>query len=183
MNKFMIIFMLISTYSSLSFSKEKLELKDLGFKQTDITANAESQKLLDTRSHKLQKHQVWGLATLGLMAATFLIADQAEEGPSEIYQYLGLATAAGYWTTFYYQYTAPKLKITGKEQGWNIRLHKKLAWIHAPLMILTPIAGILAWQAHKNGKEPSDFAENKATFGNLAMASFGLAATLMVIDF
>ena len=188
-----IVFVILFLISSTAFTQDgsKLSLEDLGVSKEDTLQDIESQELLDRRSSYLQKHQTWGLVTLGLMAATFLVAEEAEheeedgedgESGSNIHQYLGLATAAAYWTTFYYQYNAPKPTHMSNE-GWNIKLHKSLAWIHVPLMILTPISGIMAWQANKEGREKTGLAAQKGTLGNLAMASFGLAATLMVIEF
>lgn len=178
---FVFIFSALFLFSSAYAGNDKLQLKDLGIGLEESKGDTTAQQELEIRSKKLQKHQIWGLTALGLMAATYLVADEVEEG-SELHQYLGMATSAAYWTAFYYQYTAPKPKKMGSK-GWNIRWHKRLAWIHAPLMILTPIAGILAWQAKKNDKEPTGLAAQKETLGQLTMASFGLAATLMIIDF
>ncbi len=187
-----IVIFLIITFSlnHVCFGKDQLELKDLGIKAEELHKDEGMQEKLDTRSLKLQRHQYWGVATLGLMAATFLTAEEAHEageeagtGGSELHQYLGIATAAAYWTTFYYQYTAPQIATTGTEEGWNTKLHKNLAWVHAPLMALTTIAGLMAWQAHKDGKKPKGLAANKEGLGQATMATFGMAGVLMVFEF
>jgi hypothetical protein len=48
---------------------------------------------------------------------------------------------------------APLPKISGTETRGPIRLHKALAWIHGPGMILTPILGALAYGQKNKGEK------------------------------
>jgi len=57
-----------------------------------------------------------------------------------------------YCATAYFAIRAPK--IAGTKTRGPIRLHKTLAWIHGPGMILTPILGEMAF-AQKNSGETS----------------------------
>src|SRR6185437_7986154 len=56
-----------------------------------------------------------------------------------------------YFTTPYFAIAAPKTKGT-KTRG-PIRLHKALAWIHGPGMILTPILGAMAYSQKSKGEK------------------------------
>lgn len=186
--KFLILIILMTNSTFTFANSNQLTLEDLGISQSDTYENLEAQQELELRSDYLKKHQTWGLVTLALMTTTFLFGHDAEyekgehESPNEIHQYLGIVSSLAYWTTFYYQYNAPKPKDM-TDQGNNIKLHKALAWVHVPLMILTPISGLLAWQANKAGKDKTGLAAQKETLGGLTMASVGLAATLMIIEF
>ena len=51
----------------------------------------------------------------------------------------------------YYAIRAPK--IPGTQTRGPIRLHKALAWIHGPGMILTPILGAIAFDQKSNGEK------------------------------
>jgi hypothetical protein len=55
-----------------------------------------------------------------------------------------------YFISAYYAIRAPK--IQGTETRGPIRLHKALAWIHGPGMILTPILGAIPLIKKATGK-------------------------------
>ena len=64
---------------------------------------------------------------------------------------LGSVTADMYFMTAYFAIRAPK--IAGTTTRGPIRLHKALAWIHGPGMILTPILGAMALRQEDNGEK------------------------------
>lgn len=162
--------------------EKKLELSDLGFSKQETVADPKLQQELEVRSSKLQTHQKLGLLTQALMTAAFLTGSTAKEGRNETHQYLGMATGAAYFTTAYYSLTAPK-PSTVKDKGWNVRLHKALAWIHFPLMILTPIAGMQAMRDNRRHHESTGLASHKGELGTALFATFTLSTTLMFIEF
>lgn len=167
----------------LAYAQTKeLTLSDLGISQADSVPDLQLQKDLEVRSHKLQRHQTWGLITQGLMTAALVTGGMAKDGDNELHQYLGMTAFATYWTTAYYSLTAPKPSSV-KDQGTNIKLHKALAWVHGPLMILTPIAGLMASANNRHHKKNSGLAAQKGTLGTAAFAAYTLSMTLMFIEF
>ena len=56
-----------------------------------------------------------------------------------------------YFMTAYFAIRAPK--IPGTKTRGPIRLHKALAWIHGPGMILTPILGAMAFAQKSRGEK------------------------------
>jgi hypothetical protein len=64
---------------------------------------------------------------------------------------LGSTTAVLYGATAYYAIFAPK--IPGTKTEGPIKLHKALAWIHGPGMVLTPILGAMAFDQKSKGEK------------------------------
>ena len=123
-----------------------LSLGDLGFSQAQTQGNAQDQARLDKRSHMLKVHQRIGLIdTIPLVATVILGPGSGGKSTSTANRYahlaLGSVTGDLYFISAYYAIRAPK--IQGTETRGPIRLHKALAWIHGPGMILTPILGRL----------------------------------------
>src|SRR5579862_5644431 len=122
-------------------------LNDLGFSPTQTTPNPLEQARLNKRSHMLKIHQRMGLITTAPLIATIITSSMAGGKNStssgrDIHAILGTTTAGLYLTTASFAIFAPKIEGT-KTRG-SIRLHKTLAWIHGPGMILTPILGAMA---------------------------------------
>ena len=63
---------------------------------------------------------------------------------------LGAVTSDLYFTSAYFAIRAPR--VPGTTTRGPIRLHKALAWVHGPGMILTPILGALAYD-QKSSRE------------------------------
>lgn len=132
-----------------------LSLGDLGFTAAQTQGNAQDQARLDKRSHMLKIHQRLGLMdTAPLLATVFLGvgAGGKTTSSSDRFAHLALGSLTGdlYFLSAYYAIRAPK--IPGTETRGPIRLHKALAWIHFPGMILTPILGTMAFDQKSKGE-------------------------------
>lgn len=161
---------------------KKISLDDLGFEEQDKVANTELSENLKVRASKLQTHQKLGLVTLGLIAATVLTAPEGKRA-SDAHKILGYATAASYGLTAYYSLSAPELELNQERKKWNTTIHKTMAWIHLPLMILTPLAGYLADKSYREGKSPSGLGKMKGGLAGGLVASLSIASLAMVFDF
>jgi hypothetical protein len=130
-------------------------LGDLGFPPEQAQGNAQDQARLDRRAHMLKMHQRFGLITLAPMVATIATSNLAAGRRStatgrDIHGALGAVTGDLYFMTAYYAIRAPT--VPGTATRGQIRLHKTLAWIHGPGMILTPILGAMAFSQENNGE-------------------------------
>ncbi|MHB8411335.1 MAG: carboxypeptidase-like regulatory domain-containing protein [Candidatus Acidiferrales bacterium] len=155
-----------------------LSLQDLGFPAAQTQGNAAEQARLNKRSHMLQIHQRLGLITAIPLAAT-VISGAFAGGKStsstnrDLHAALGTATAGLYFASAYYAIFAPK--IPGTKVEGNIRLHKALAWIHGPGMILTPILGEMAFSQRSKGEKVHGIARMHGQVAIITAAAYGLA--------
>jgi hypothetical protein len=161
-------------------------LKDLGFTPDQSSGSAAAQARLDKRSHMLKTHQTLGLITLAPLAATLILSNGAAGRNStasgrEIHAAVGGVTAGMYLTTASFAIFAPK--IPGTPTRGRIRLHKALAWIHGPGMILTPILGALAYQQRSNGGKVHGIASAHGAVGAVTGIAYGAAMLSVVIKF
>ncbi len=154
-------------------------LQDLGFSQDQTQGNAQDQATLDKRSHMLKIHQRWGLATTVPLIATLLVApgDKSNTSARTLHGALGAVTADMYFTTAFYAIRAPRIPGT-KDKG-PIRLHKALAWIHGPGMILTPILGAMADEQRNAGEKVHGIASAHGAVASITIAAY-LASILAV---
>lgn len=156
-----------------------LSLQDLGFSAGQTRGNPQEQARLDKRSHMLKIHQRLGLITLAPMAATIITGAYAggRRNPSstdrDVHAALGSLTAGLYFTTASFAIFAPK--IPGTETRGPIRLHKALAFIHGPGMILTPILGAMAFQQRSQGQRVHGIAQAHGAVAVVTGAAYGLA--------
>ena len=74
-------------------------------------------------------------------------------------------------------------KIPGIETRGNIRLHKALAWIHGPGMILTPILGAMAYNQERQGEKVHGIAKAHSAVAAVTYTAFGLAIVSVSIKF
>jgi Carboxypeptidase regulatory-like domain len=164
-------------------------LQDLGFSASEVKGSAEQQALLDRRSHMLQIHQKLGLVTAGAMVAA-LIASSGAKGhhglpgdPSgrNLHAALGMTTAGLYIATAYFAIRAPK--VQGMEVRGPIRLHKALAYIHGPGMIMTTILGIMAYQQLSNGERVHGIARAHGAAAMITTIAFGASILSVSIKF
>ena len=115
-------------------------LGDLGFPPAQTQGNQQEQARLDRRSHMLKIHQRLGLITTVPLLAT-VISGSFAGGKStsstarDLHAAVGSVAGGLYFMTAYYAIFAPK--VPGTTSRGPIRLHKALAWIHGPGMILT----------------------------------------------
>lgn len=129
----------------LCFADEKpITLDDLGFTKSDTQGNPELQLQLEKRTSMLKTHQTLGLITAIPMIAQFFLAQGANhsEARRNLHMEVGIATAGLYGTTAAFAIFAPKPDGI-VDQGHTV-IHRDLAWVHGPLMVITPILGGIA---------------------------------------
>jgi carboxypeptidase family protein len=157
---------------------QALSLQSLGFPSSATQANPEEQARLDRRSHMLKVHQKLGLITTVPLVATVFTGNLAggkstSSTGRDVHAVLGSATAGLYFTSAYYAMFAPK--IPGTETHGNIRLHKMLAWIHGPGMVLTPILGAMAYEQKSNGEKIHGIASAHMPVAIITAGAYGAA--------
>jgi hypothetical protein len=161
-------------------------LGDLGIAPEQTQGSAQDQARLDKRSHMLKMHQRFGLITLAPLIATIATSGMAAgkhptaEG-RDIHGGLGAFTADMYFMTAYYALRAPR--IPGTTVRGPIRLHKVLAWIHGPGMILTPILGAMAFSQESQGEKVHGIAKIHSAVADVTYTAFGLAILSVSIKF
>ena len=161
-------------------------LGDLGFPPEQAQGSAQDQARLDRRSHMLKIHQRFGLITLAPLVATIVTSSMATGRHStatgrDVHGALGTLTAGMYLTTAYFAIRAPT--VPGTTTRGSIRLHKALAWIHGPGMILTPILGAMAFNQESNGEKVHGIAKAHGAVTAVTYAAFGLAVLSVTIKF
>ncbi len=161
-------------------------LGDLGFAPDQIKGNAQDQARLDRRSHMLKTHQRLGLITLAPLVATLIASSgaagrQGTASGRELHAALGGVTAGLYFTTASYAIFAPK--VPGTTVRGPIRLHRALAWIHGPGMILTPILGAIAYGQLNRGEKVHGVASMHSAVAAVTGAAYGLAILSVSIKF
>ena len=163
-----------------------LALGDLGFPADQSQGNALDQARLDKRSHMLKMHQRFGLITLAPLIATIATSNLAGGRHStavgrDVHGALGSVTADMYFMTAYYALRAPT--IPGTATRGPIRLHKALAWVHGPGMILTPILGAMAIAQESKGEKVHGIAMAHTGVATATYAAFGLAIVSVSFKF
>jgi hypothetical protein len=161
-------------------------LGDLGFTPDQSQGSAQDQARLDKRSHMLKIHQRLGLITTAPLVATLFAANGAagHNGTAsgrDLHAILGGVTAGMYLTTASFAIFAPK--IAGTPTRGPIRLHKALAWIHGPGMILTPILGSLALEQRNRGEKVHGIASAHGAVAGVTAAAYGVAMLSVMIKF
>lgn len=182
--KLLVSIFLVTIITNSAFAD--LTLDELGFKKEEIKVDSKTVEMMEIRKSKLQIHQKLGLATMAAMTATLLLADQAtgtgaNYNNSNAHKYAGIATGLMYWTTAYYSLSAPKPE--GIQDTGSTKIHKTLAWIHAPLMAVVPVLGYLHDQNNKKGKASTGIVASHAGLASVAYAAFMAAGLTMYFDF
>lgn len=157
-----------------------LSLQDLGISSAQTRGNPQEQARLNKRSHMLKIHQELGLITLGPLIATVATGIFAGGKPTvtsstdrDLHAALGSATAGLYFASAYYAIFAPKIHGT-KTEG-NIKVHKALALIHGPGMILTPILGEMAFSQRSKGERVHGIAHYHGQVAIVTAGAYGAA--------
>jgi hypothetical protein len=155
-----------------------LSLSDLGFSPDQTQGSAQDQARLNKRSHMLMLHQRFGLiATIPMIAtlATSINAGGKNTSSTDrnLHVALGAVTGDLYGISAYYAIRAPK--IQGTETRGPIRLHKILAWIHGPGMIMTPILGAIAFDQKNSGEKVHGIAKAHGPVAIVTAAAYGAA--------
>jgi len=156
-------------------------LQDLGFSPAVTRGSAKMQALLNKRSHMLQIHQKLGLLTAIPLVATVFTGPGAKghhglPGSTtgrDLHAGLGAFTVGMYAATAYYAIRAPK--VPGIKTRGNVRLHKAMAWIHGPGMILTPLLGAIAYSQVSRGERIHGIAKYHAWAAYTTAGAYGVA--------
>jgi len=91
------------------------------------------------------------------------------------------ASAAAFTLPAYFSIFAPK--IAGTKTCGPIRLHKALAWIHGPRMVLTPVLGVMAFNQKNAGEKVHGIASAHGPVAIVTAAAFGLAVASVSFRF
>jgi hypothetical protein len=169
-----------------SSSTSAPSLQDLGLSPEQTQGSAQDQARLDKRTHMLKIHQRLGLITLAPLVATFITSANAggkntSTTDRTVHMVLGAVSGDLYFMTAYYAIRAPK--IPGTETRGPIRLHKALAWIHGPGMILTPILGAIAYDQKNRGEKVHGIAAAHGPVAIVTGAAFGVAVLSVSVKF
>jgi len=163
-----------------------LSLQDLGISSAQAQGTAQDQARLDKRSHMLKMHQRFGLiAAVPLIAtvATSFGAGGRSTSTADRWTHLALGSATGdlYFISAYYAIRAPR--IPGTQSRGQIRVHKALAWIHGPGMILTPILGAIAFDQKSKGEKVHGIASAHGAVAIVTAAAYGAAIVSVSFKF
>jgi len=169
-----------------SASETTPSLQDLGFSPAEQQGNAKEQALLDKRTHMLKIHQRLGLiAAVPLVATVVTSFGAGGKATSKTTRdlHVGLGAAAGdlYFTSAWFAIRAPR--IAGTRTRGPIRVHKILAWIHGPGMILTPILGTLAFEQKSKGEHVHGLAAAHGPVAIVTAGAFGAALVAVSVKF
>jgi hypothetical protein len=161
-------------------------LEDLGLSPAQTQGSAQDQARLDKRSHMLKIHQRLGLITTIPLLATDLTGSSAGGKTSsstsrDLHAALGSVTTGLYFATAYFSIFAPR--VPGTTTRGPIRLHKALAWIHGPGMILTPILGVMAFDQRNRGEKVHGIASAHGAVAVTTAAAYGLAILSVSVRF
>jgi hypothetical protein len=171
---------------SPSTNPQEPSLEDLGITPAQAKGDAKAQALLDRRTHMLKIHQRLGLITIAPFAATLILSANAggkktSSTDRDLHVLLGSVTTDLYFTTAYFAIRAPR--IPGTKARGPIRLHKTLAWIHAPGMVLTPILGEIAFDQKSRGEKVHGIASLHGPVAIVTAGAFGLAVASVSLKF
>ena len=169
-----------------SSSKTAPSIQDLGFPADQTQGNAKEQALLDKRTHMLKIHQRLGLITTIPLIATVVTSVGAggrstSNTDRTVHMILGAAASDLYFTTAYFAIRAPR--VPGTKARGPIRVHKALAWIHGPGMILTPILGAMAYSQESKGQKVHGIAAAHGPVAIVTAGAFGAALLSVSLKF
>lgn len=150
---------------------EKGLLRKTGISKLSIE-NREKELIL--REKMLKAHQIIGYVTFAAMIAQGIIGGKLYNGENDLYdthKNLGNFVTASYFTGAALSLLAPPPLVSRNKEGLNnIKIHKILANIHVPAMIMT------------NVYKDKDRDKHKAS-AYTAFASYSFAMLSIIIDF
>ena len=73
--------------------------------------------------------------------------------------------------------------MPGTHTRGPIRLHKALAWIHGPGMILTPLLGAMAFEQKSQGERVHGMASAHGAVAIVTAGAYGLAIAAVSLHF
>jgi hypothetical protein len=138
------------------------------------------------RTHLLKIHQRLGLITaipmIATVATSFGAGGRATSTSDRwAHMALGAATSDLYFTAAYFAIRAPD--IPGMQRRGPIRVHRALAWIHGPGMILTPILGAIAFDQKSKGEKVHGIASAHGPVAIVTAGAFGAALLSVSLKF
>jgi len=146
---------------------------------SDLTLENREKELI-VREKMLKAHQVIGYITFAGMIYQGILGGKLYNGDYTVYdthKKLGKIVTASYFTGAALSLFSPPPLVNRKKEGLNnIRLHKILANIHVPAMIVTNI------YADKQYEKKSYKAIHKVS-AYTAFASYSLAMVTIIFDF
>jgi hypothetical protein len=174
------------TQTPPSNNSQAPSLEDLGLAPSQTQSDPQLQARLDKRAHMLRIHQKLGLITAIPMiasVATGFGAGGKGTSTSDRWAHLALGSVTGdlYFTTAYFAIFAPR--IPGTQTRGPIRVHKALAWIHGPGMILTPILGAIAFDQKSKGEKVHGIASAHGAVAIVTAGAFGAALLSVSLKF
>lgn len=162
--------------------KSKINLLDLGITQKEQKPEFDQQINLERRRFYLEQHQKWGLVSLGFMALSLISAGGGN--PPIEHVMLGTATAATYGVSAYYGITAPNWSdFNSRPPSGGSNLHRNLAWVHVPGMILTPILGYMAKKKRDKNEKLNGPEQYHKDVAGLTAAAFAISVLSVSFEF
>jgi len=152
-------------------------LEDLGLSPQQAQGSAQDQARLDKRSHMLKIHQRLGLIdTIPLIATVATSFGAGGRSTSNDWRWTHLALGSATGTCISPAPTTPSSPRNSRDPCRGpIRLHKALAWIHGPGMILTPILGAMAFDEKSKGERVHGIASAHVPVALVTAGAYGAA--------
>lgn len=176
-----VIYLTTLFFSHSAFADQDLELNlsDLGISQESLAPSPELQQKLEDRRFYLRQHQIWGLVSAGAMAMALLSGGEGDLPPEHPF-FAGLAVTS-YAAAFYTSWKAPEMENESHTGGtaW----HRRLAWIHFPGMVLTPILGYMAAKKLNKGEKLDGPEKYHKDVAGVTAATLALAAITVSFEF
>jgi hypothetical protein len=134
----------------------------------------------------LKIHQRLGLITaIPLIATVVTSAGAGGKSTSStdrtVHMVLGAVSSDLYFTSAYFAIRAPR--VPGTKTRGPIRVHKTLAWIHGPGMVLTPILGAMAYSQKSHGEKVHGIASAHGPVAIVTAGAFGAALLSVSLKF
>jgi hypothetical protein len=176
----------VSQNQAPSSNSQAPSLEDLGLSPSQTRSDPQLQARLDKRAHMLKIHQRLGLITavpLIVSVATGFGAGGKSTSSADRWAHLALGSVTGdlYFTTAYFAIRAPG--IPGTQRRGPVRVHRALAWVHGPGMILTPILGAIAFDQKSKGEKVHGIASAHGAVAIVTAGAFGAALLSVSIKF
>lgn len=176
----------VSQNQAPSSNSQAPSLEDLGLSPAQTRSDPQLQARLDKRAHMLKIHQRLGLITavpLIVSVATGFGAGGKSTSSADRWAHLALGSVTGdlYFTTAYFAIRAPG--IPGTQRRGPVRVHRALAWVHGPGMILTPILGAIAFDQKSKGEKVHGIASAHGAVAIVTAGAFGAALLSVSIKF
>ena len=164
-------------------------LSSLGFPSNEVQGNTAEQARLTRRTHMLQIHQKLGMVTVAMMIAALATSTGAKghhglpgsPGGRNLHMAMGVTTAGLYAATAYFALAAPRMP--GVNVRGPIRLHKAMAWIHGPGMVMTAVLGAMAYSQLSNGERVHGIAKYHGAAAIVTTAALGTAVMAVTFKF